>query len=249
MFLLPISCADSRAGPQYEQQKCEVLRFMSERRLNLYTCCTDSMRVQEGAGMSSNTIALVLEVKILELLKTIENIHLAKFIEKWPSQPGATRQVEASPLPVISRLAEISCREGDRFSEVLTLLKESAGHLHWGQTYTAHDFGEAFLDNYGWTEIIGQRGPIKSTEIACGFLLLGPHIEYPLHRHEAEEIYVPLSSGALWKLGDADWMENPRGEPIYHRHWVAHGMRTGASPLLALYIWHGGDLAQKSVIE
>lgn len=199
--------------------------------------------------MRSNTLALHVADKILGCLKALDNDQLAVFLSKWPLAPVATRAVAEGTLPVVSKLRDIPSTLGDSFSAIVNVLKECPESLCWGQTYNASDFGEAFLDNYGWTEIIGQRGPIQSTEIACGFLLLGPQIEYPLHRHEAEEIYVPLSSGALWKLGDADWVENPRGVPIYHRPWVAHGMRTEASPLLALYIWHGRDLTQKSVIE
>lgn len=199
--------------------------------------------------MESSTLALHIADKILSCLKALDNKQLGVFLSKWPLAPMATRAVAQGSLPVVSKLRDIPSTQDECFSAVVNVLKECSESFCWGQTYNASDFGQAFLDNYGWTEIIGQRGPIQSTEIACGFLLLGPHIEYPLHRHEAEEIYVPLSSGALWKLGDADWKENPRGVPIYHRTWVAHGMRTGASPLLALYIWHGGNLAQKSVIE
>ena len=110
-------------------------------------------------------------------------------------------------------------------------------------------FGENFLNNYGWTEIVGLRGPIASNTIACGFLLLGPNTEYPKHSHEAEEIYIPFSSDTLWFKGEEGGMPREIGVPIYHQPWVSHGMRTGVDPLLALYIWRGGDLCQKSHIE
>ncbi|MBW2249580.1 MAG: hypothetical protein JRF60_02855 [Deltaproteobacteria bacterium] len=105
------------------------------------------------------------------------------------------------------------------------------------------------LKKYGWTELIGLRGPIDSKNIACGFLLLGPDIEYPKHSHEADEIYIPLSSETLWMQGDDPWVSRPGGIPIYHRSWLTHGMRTESTPLLAVYLWRGGNLAQKSHID
>ena len=69
-----------------------------------------------------------------------------------------------------------------------------AGELDRWQTYTSADFGERFLENYGYNEWIGQPGAFMSDEVACGVLLLGPETEYPDHAHEAEEFYLPLAS-------------------------------------------------------
>ena len=78
--------------------------------------------------------------------------------------------------------------------------------------------------------------------------MLGPEVTYPPHAHEAAEVYLPLSGVAWWQKGEAEFAPVPAGQPIYHAPWVPHAMRTGAEPLLALYLWRGGDLAAKSVI-
>jgi hypothetical protein len=129
------------------------------------------------------------------------------------------------------------------------MLVSLASYLTWNQTYSAEDFGAGFLEKYGWTEFIGQRGPIASYRMACGVLLLGPEIEYPRHSHEAEEVYVPLTGPTLWQRSDQDWTYRAPGRPVYHSSWVPHAMRTEKVPLLALYLWRGGDLVQKSRIE
>jgi len=103
-----------------------------------------------------------------------------------------------------------------------------------------------FLEKYGWTELIGLRGPITSNRVACGFLLLGPEIEYPQHCHESEEVYVPLTGQTLWQQSNQDWVYRASGLPIYHASWALHAMRTETTPLLALYLWRGGNLVQKS---
>jgi hypothetical protein len=125
----------------------------------------------------------------------------------------------------------------------------AAPSLAWRQTYTAKDLDPVFLDNYGWSEILGGAGPLASDRIACGFLILGPSTHYPRHRHEAEEIYLPLSGTAEWQQGDAVWRERPPGVLIHHGSNEPHAMRTGGSPLFALYLWRGGDLAQKARLD
>ena len=79
--------------------------------------------------------------------------------------------------------------------------------------------------------------------------MLGPATLYPHHRHEAEEIYVPLSGTAAWQRGDAIWREHPPGTLIHHLSEEPHAMRTGEEPLLALYLWRSSDLAQKARLD
>jgi hypothetical protein len=105
------------------------------------------------------------------------------------------------------------------------------------------------LQNYGWSEWIGQRGAFASDTIACGVLILGPETEYPAHSHEAEELYLPLAGHAAWRSAESDWRLRPPGAWIHHRSWTTHAMRTGAEPLLAAYVWRAGDLAAKSRID
>jgi quercetin dioxygenase-like cupin family protein len=78
---------------------------------------------------------------------------------------------------------------------------------------------------------------------------LGPATVYPRHRHEAEEIYLPLSGTASWQQGDETWRERPPGTLIHHAGDEPHAMRTGDGPLLALYLWRSSDLTQKARLD
>jgi hypothetical protein len=80
-------------------------------------------------------------------------------------------------------------------------------------------------------------------------LLLGPATHYPRHRHEAEEIYMPLAGTAAWQQGDGDWRDQLPGTVIHHQPFEPHAMRTHAEPLLALYLWRGAGLAQKARLD
>ena len=197
---------------------------------------------------AASTKAMALANAVYDYLIGLDEIGLSPFLKDWPCEPFNTRFVSQTDLPVLSYLPKLVPSTNKEAEKLVKMLKTSAEHLCWGQTYTAEDFGAGFLEKYGWTELIGLRGPIDSKNIACGFLLLGPDIEYPMHSHESAEVYVPLNSKVLWVQGNENWISRPIGVPIYHRSWLTHGIRTESTPLLALYLWRGGDLAQKSHI-
>jgi hypothetical protein len=194
------------------------------------------------------TTAVNIAAQIKQLLESLRQPVLAPFLADWP--PSAEcRTVPASYLPVLRWLPEIA-GDGAAFGdEMVAAVCRAAPSLAWRQTYTAADLDTAFLDNYGWSEILGANGPWAGERIACGFLILGPSTLYPRHRHEAEEVYLPLSGTAAWQQGDAVWRERPPGTLIHHAGDEPHTMRTGASPLLALYLWRGANLAQKARLD
>lgn len=193
-----------------------------------------------------NIIPLIIEIR--NFLEGLDDIHLKSFLADWPSTKRVTRSVLPRSLPVLSYLPTV-VKAAEKKTEILVKrLTPLANHMAWRQTYTAQDLGAGFLEKYGWTELIGLRGPVASNRLACGFLLLGPQIEYPNHFHEAEEVYVPLTKQTLWQRDKQCWVYRTPGLPIYHASRVPHAIRTEAIPLLALYLWRGGNLVQKSIL-
>ncbi|RWM23221.1 MAG: transcriptional regulator [Mesorhizobium sp.] len=158
------------------------------------------------------------------------------------------RPLEAHPLPCLRQLDRIVELAPANAQPLGRLLAQRRGELRWGQTYSEADFGETFIDNYGWVEVFGTRGHFANDEVAAGLLILGPDIVYPDHHHVAEEIYIPLTGGTEWRMGEGSFRRRDAGEVIHHASDVSHAMRTGKEPLLALYIWRGGPLAAKSTI-
>jgi hypothetical protein len=187
--------------------------------------------------------------RILKLLESLREPALAPFLADWPRTP-LRRALHSSHLPVLRWLPDVA-RDAAPFGfELVAAMYRAAPSLAWRQTYTAKDLDRAFLDNYGWSEILGgANAPLASERIACGFLILGPSTHYPRHRHEAEEIYLPLSGTAAWQQGDAVWQERAPGTLIHHASDEPHAMRTGGSPLLALYLWRSDNLAQKARLD
>jgi len=183
-----------------------------------------------------------------QFLQSVQLPVLAPFLADWP-RTYQCRTVAAGGLPVLRWLSTIATDPAAFGADVVSALCEAAPSLAWRQSYTLKDLESAFLDNYGWTEIMGLSGPVASERIACGFLLLGPFTHYPHHHHEAEEFYLPLSGTAAWQQGEAPWQERPPGAAIHHISGESHAMRTGAGPLLALYLWRSANLAQKARLD
>lgn len=151
-------------------------------------------------------------------------------------------------LPVADRLATAMLGAEPRAREMLALFAQHEDLLPWEQSYRKEDgvVDDAMLADYGFVEIIGQRGPFVSTRIRAGIGIYGPHIDYPRHRHQPEEIYS-LLAGAADFLIDGDY-GNPRraGDLVHMPPNTWHGFRTGDQALVIYYLWQGGDLREIS---
>ena len=186
--------------------------------------------------------------QIKRLLQSLQLPALAPFLTDWPGT-YESRAVAAAGLPVLRWLPQIGGDSAAFAPDVVTAIRRAAPSMAWRQTYSAKETDAVFLDNYGWSEILGTTGPLMGERIACGLLLLGPSTHYPRHRHEAEEIYLPLSGTAAWQQGGGVWRDRTPGALIHHASEEPHAMRTGAAPLLALYLWRSANLAQKARLD
>jgi len=182
------------------------------------------------------------------LLTDLHASELTPFLKEWPAS-SERRTSPPSSVPVLSWLPNIQ-RSAAAFSAPLVdALVGAAPSLGWRRSYSPAAVGAQFYENYGWAEFAGLTGPTPSKRLACGVLLLGPHVTYPPHRHEADEIYVPLAGTAAWKHGNDGWRERLPGSVIHHAPYVPHAMQTGQEPLLALYLWRSENLAQESRLD
>jgi hypothetical protein len=191
---------------------------------------------------------VILAERISNLLHSLQQPALAPFLADWPEAYQA-REVTAAQLPVLRWLPQMGGDRAAFASDLVADVCRAAPSMAWRQSYSAAELDGAFLRNYGWSEILGASGPWVGARVACGLLLLGPSTHYPRHRHEAEEIYLPLSGTAAWQQGDAVWRDRVPGTLVHHASEEPHAMRTGAHPLLALYLWRSADLAQKARLD
>jgi hypothetical protein len=171
---------------------------------------------------------------------------LAKFDYSRPRAGAATRKPVSRFMPDVLKAAQ-----GGKLDGLARAFAAIEPRSDWVQNpnYTATTMGLAFVDNYGYVELVGPKRPFDSANLLVGFLLLGPGTHYPDHRHEAVETYHVVAGAAEWRREGLGWRVERPGAAIHHRSGERHAMRAGAEPLLALYCWSGeiGRAARLSV--
>jgi len=155
------------------------------------------------------------------------------------------RNLSPKLLDAARHLPDVEANAGRGEARLVRAFLECAPQLHWMQSYSVDDFGQHFFDNYAHVELIGTMGHFDSNEIAAGLVLYGPEIDYPDHWHVAEEIYIPLTGNGLWSRDSEPHVKRTAGEFVFHESNMPHAIKTGDTPLLAMWVWRGGDLAQK----
>ncbi len=150
-------------------------------------------------------------------------------------------------LPAAELLAPARAQATAETAALLDLVADAAPALKWEQSYSKADgvVGDDMLAGYGFAELIGTLGPFVSSKVRCGIGIWGPQIDYPDHRHQAEEVYLPLAGRAAFRL-DGETAVRGVGEAVYVPSLLVHGFRTFEAPLVLVYIWQSGDLRQKS---
>ena len=171
-----------------------------------------------------------------------EIVPFRELLDDW----GVERaELPVTTLPVLAHLEGLSAHANEDTRPLVQTLIDTAGDLHWRQSFTEQDISAEFLSQYGWTDVVGQRGPFVSSKVRAGFVLFAPHMYYPPHAHVAEELYVVLAGNAEWQKGEEPFNPKTPGAVILHTTMMFHAMRSAEEPLLAFYMWRGGDLIQK----
>lgn len=130
----------------------------------------------------------------------------------------------------------------------VSAVRAAASSLRWRQNASYTD--ATFLRRYAYCELVGPVGHAVDHTYSVGLLYLAPGTFYPAHSHPAEEAYHVLAGDGEWWQGDAARSVAPTdaqdstatrtpGMRVLHPSGVAHAMRSGSTPLLALYIWRG----------
>lgn len=71
-------------------------------------------------------------------------------------------------------------------------------------------------------------------DVQLGFSLLAPRARYPDDRHPPEAAYVLISAGEF-RQRDGDWFDPGIGGGLHNPPGSQHAMRSGTSPLIALW--------------
>lgn len=139
-------------------------------------------------------------------------------------------------LPVCDRIAAAAAVPRTPVREaVARAFLLLADRLAWGPSRSAEGAEAAFREGHANATILGPGGLEDRPDVMVGVSLMAPHLSYPVHRHPPEEVYLALTPGEWWNAG-MDWTDpGPRGF-IYNPPGIAHAMRSGETPFLALWL-------------
>ena len=164
-----------------------------------------------------------------------------------PAEIAAT-----APLTVTRHLDAIGPTGGDpALDAILEEFLRIADDLPWRQTAGYLDVLSAeYLANYGYVQLVGPSPSIiEHPEVRVGIGMWGPDLHYPLHEHEAEELYHVLAGAPSFGTEDGTWIPARPGDAVHNPPWHRHAQRFGSTPTVLLYCWTGAVGADAVLVE
>ena len=111
-------------------------------------------------------------------------------------------------------------------------------YMRWIRTeHYRESLGDDYMDNYGYTNVLGYDALIPHDRIIAAFFVIGPGQHYPRHHHEAEEVYFPFGGDTLWSQDDEPAGPREPGAPVHNTPWLPHAMTTRTTPLFTFCFW------------
>ena len=156
---------------------------------------------------------------------------------------------EPRAFPIIASLPDFRPLANGRTSALTDAVIAAAADLEWRQSYTVEEVGAHFLANYGWFTLVSPAGPYVSPDFQISIGAWREGLYYPRHWHRPEELYYVVAGEALFITdGYPDERLGPEGKR-YHPSMVPHAARMETAPLLALAVWKGAGLMEKSTLD
>ena len=148
--------------------------------------------------------------------------------------------VESNPLPVLRHLDAVDPSGDEAIDAVLEEFLRLAPDLPWLQTAGYLDvLSRDYLDNFGYIQLLGPNSIVEHSSVRVGIGVWGPHLHYPAHHHEAEELYHVLAGEPLFSGRDGTSRATRPGDAVHHEPWQVHIQDFGAKPTVLLYCWTG----------
>ena len=188
---------------------------------------------EELRGRASSDPALSPFAAMLTVGDSIENTALP---EAPPDHP-ARRHL----APALRSAAGVSPR-------LVRAIRALAGDLRWRQVFDGAGAPPTIAEGMLAAQIAGPVGLIGAEGGCAGLFLIAPRVHYPLHTHEAAEIYYCIHGRLTLQYGTA-------GQPFdltpgHYGHTPpdrVHCLTTASEPVLLIYVWVG-ELARPNWI-
>ncbi|WP_170402997.1 dimethylsulfonioproprionate lyase family protein [Ruegeria arenilitoris] len=175
---------------------------------------------------------------VLEAARQLHQAHpdLSAF-GAWPTDLTAT-QLQSSPIPAVDLVRNFDAGGSETTKTLSDAIKAAAHLAHWKLTYTEDEVGADFLNRYGYYELFGPTGHFHSTQLRGYVAYWGAGLHYDWHSHQAEELYLTLAGGAVFRVAGDDSFVGPN-QTRHHESWQSHAMTTTDQPILTFVLWRG----------
>ncbi len=159
----------------------------------------------------------------------------------WPTDLSAT-DLQPCAVPAADLVRDFE-RPGTGRTQALIDAVRATTHLaHWKRTYTEEEVGADFLQRYGYYELFGPTGHFHSTQLRGYIGYWGEGLNYDWHSHQAEELYLTLAGGAMFRIEGNEALVGPDQTRV-HASWQSHAMITSDQPILTFVLWRGEGMA------
>ena len=162
----------------------------------------------------------------------------SRVFSRLAERTGERLQLPAERLPVCSHFDAIRTAmeaEGPAMAALARAFFALEPDLLWMRRKGSNTQNEQFHDGHANAMLIGPGGLEQRDDVWAGVTVLAPHVRYIDHSHPPEEVYLAFTRGEWWNSG-MDWTEPGPGGLIYNPPAILHAMRSGAQPMLALWI-------------
>ncbi|WP_282152561.1 dimethylsulfonioproprionate lyase family protein [Ruegeria atlantica] len=158
----------------------------------------------------------------------------------WPDDLTPT-DLEPNQIPAVELIQQTDFATGHATRSLSDAIRATANLALWKHTYTEEEVGADFLNRYGYYELFGPTGHFHSTQMRGYVAYWGAGLNYDWHSHQAEELYLIVGGGAMFRVEEDETYVGPN-QTRHHSSWQSHAMTTTDEPILAFVLWRGQGL-------
>ncbi len=104
--------------------------------------------------------------------------------------------------------------------------------------YPPEAIGAGFAEGHAFCTIIGPDAPMDAPDFDLGLFVIAPHVLYRDHRHQAPELYAPLTGPHGWRFGPEGPLTLRAAHlPVWNAPLAPHLTKVGPVPFLAIFGW------------
>ena len=164
-----------------------------------------------------------------------DNKKLSNFV-KWPKNL-VLKEKTTHKINVTEKLSIWKSSDNHQVDKIHNLISDLSPEAYWENGYSENEVNREFLSKYGFFELIGPTGHFLTSEMALYVNFLDKNSYYPLHNHEAEELYFVVSGEAKFESENEQSKILKSTDTRFHKSYQAHSITTFDKKILSFVIW------------